>query len=172
MRGILELVPLALGITLVAGLTWFLLTRDIALGTWLLAALLLFHGWVHVMFVFPAPEPAAASAGSLAYPFDMSRSWLISNVGLDAGVVRGVGVVLMIATVAWFLLAALATVGWIVPAGWWPGLVLFGATTSTLLLVVFFSPALLLGFGINAVLWWMVIAAAWTPVAAGSPVTS
>jgi len=172
MKGILELVPIGIGVVLAAGFTWFLLNRNMALGPWLLAALLLFHGWVHVMFVFPAPEPAAASAGSLAYPFDMSRSWLITNAGIDAGVVRSVGVVLMVATVVAFVLAALSTVGWIVPAGWWSGLVLFGATTSTLLLVLFFSPALLLGFGINAVLWWLVLAAAWAPVATGSPVTS
>ena len=39
-----RLVPLAIGVALVGGLTWLLLDRDAALGTWLLAALLLGHG--------------------------------------------------------------------------------------------------------------------------------
>ena len=72
----------------------------------------------------------------------------------------------MIVTFAMFALAALATVGWIVPAGWWAGLVLGAAATSTLMLVLFFSPALLLGFAINAALWWLVLATVWNPMVA------
>ena len=39
-------------------LTLYLLGTNPALGSWLLAALLLAHGWVHLMFVFPRPAPA------------------------------------------------------------------------------------------------------------------
>ena len=166
MKAILELVPIGIGVALVGAVTWFLLDRDIGAGKWLLAGLLLAHGWVHVMFLFPAPDAASATAGGLAYPFAMSRSWLISNAGLDAGLVRTVGVGVMIVTFAMFALAALATVGWIVPAGWWAGLVLGAAATSTLMLVLFFSPALLLGFAINAALWWLVLATVWNPMVA------
>ena len=87
MKAILELVPIGIGVALVGAVTWFLLDRDIGAGKWLLAGLLLAHGWVHVMFLFPAPDAASATAGGLAYPFAMSRSWLISNAGLDAGLV-------------------------------------------------------------------------------------
>lgn len=168
MRAILDLLPIGIGAALVAALAWFLLDRDIGVGKWLLAALLLAHGWVHVMFVFPAPEAAPATAGGLAYPFDMTRSWLITNAGLDADLLRSVGIVVMVATVVAFVLAALATVGWLVPAGWWTGLVLGGATASTLMLVLFFSPALLLGFVINAALWWLALASVWSPITAGA----
>ena len=165
MKAILDLLPIGIGVALVGALAWFLLDRDIGVGKWLLAALLLAHGWVHVMFVFPAPEAAPATAGGLAYPFDMTRSWLIGSAGVDAGLVRSVGIALMMATLATFALAALATVGWLVPAGWWTGLVLGGAAASTLMLILFFSPALLLGFGINAALWWLVLASVWSPLA-------
>ena len=165
MKAILDLLPIGIGVALVGALAWFLLDRDIGAGKWLLAGLLLAHGWVHIMFVFPSPETAPATAGGLAYPFDMTRSWLITTTGLDAGLVRTIGVLVMSATFALFTLAALATVGWLVPATWWAGLVLGAAATSTLMLVLFFSPALLLGFAINAALWWLVLASVWSPLA-------
>lgn len=165
MKAISELLPLAIGIAVIGAITWFLLDRNIGLGRWLLALLLLAHGWVHVMFVFPAPQAAPVTAAGLAYPFDMDRSWLIVSPGLDAGMVKTVGVVLMAAVFVAFALAAMATIGLLVPAGWWGGLVLVGAAGSTLLLALFFSPALLLGFAINVVLLWLVLASAWTPLA-------
>ena len=165
MKAILDLLPVGIGVALVGAVTWYLLDRDIGAGRWLLAALLFAHGWVHIMFVFPAPEASTATAGGLAYPFDMSRSWLIGNVGLDAGMVRTVGTVVMLITFASFVLAALSTMGWLIPTGWWEGLILGAAATSTLLLVEFFSPALLLGFVINAALWVLVLASIWAPAA-------
>jgi hypothetical protein len=168
MKVLTELLPIGAGIALVAAVTWFLLDRNVGLGKWLLAALLFAHGWVHVMFLFPTPVAAPAAAGGLTYPFDMGRSWLITGMGLDAGAVRIVGIVLIVATLVGFLLAALATLGWLVPASYWGGLVLASAAGSTVLLVLFFSPALLLGFGINVALWILVLASVWSP--SGGPV--
>lgn len=162
MKALLDLAPIGIGVALVGALTWFLLDRDIGAGRWLLAALLLAHGWVHVMFVFPVPE-AASTAGGLAYPFDMGRSWLVTSLGLDAVAVRSIGIAVIVVTVVAFLAAALATMGWLVPTGWWAGLVLGAAASSTLMLALFFSLALLLGFAINAALWAFVIASIWTP---------
>jgi hypothetical protein len=169
MKGVTELLPLAIGIAVIGGATWFLLDRNVGFGKWLLAGLLFAHGWVHLMFVFPTPEPAPAAGGGLAYPFDMTRSWLITNAGLDVGVVRTVGIVVMVAAVAASTLAALSTVGLLVPAGWWAGLVVGAAVGSTLLLVLFFSPALILGFAINLALLWLALASHWSPVAGGMP---
>ena len=165
MKAILDLLPIGIGVALVGALTWFLLDRDIGAGKWLLAGLLLAHGWVHVMFVFPAPTEATATAGGLAYPFDMSRSWLITNVGLDAGMIRAAGIVVMTVTVVGFALTALSTVGWLVASEWWAALLVGAAISSSLLLALFFSPALLLGFGINAALWTLMLTSLWSPVA-------
>ncbi len=169
MKALLDLLPIGIGVALVATVTWFLLDRDIGAGRWLLAALLFAHGWVHVMFVFPAPEAASATEGGLAYPFEMGRSWLITNAGLDAGTIRTIGIVVVVVTFVAFLLAALSTVGWLVPSGWWNGLLLGAAASSTLLLALFFSPALLLGFAINAALWVLVIASIWSPMTGRVP---
>ena len=161
MKTITDLLPLAVGIALVGAVTWYLLDRDIGPGKWLLAGLLFAHGWVHVMFVFPKPE--ATTAGGTEWPFDMGRSWLISGVGLDAGLVRNLGLVVMIAVFAGFLLSALSTVGILVPAGWWSGLLIGSAAGSTLLLAMFASPTFLLGFAINVALVWLVTASIWSP---------
>jgi hypothetical protein len=169
MKTVTELLPLAIGVAVAGVVTWFLLGRNLAAGRWLLAGLLFAHGWVHLMFVFPQPEPARATAGGTAWPFDMSRSWLISGAGLDVSLVRTVGIVLMAVVFVGFVLGALSTVGLLVPAGWWSGLVVGAAVGSFLLLALFFSPTLLLGLAIDLALVWLVMAGVWSPAAASLP---
>ncbi len=166
MKAITDLLPLAIGIAVIGGVTWFLLDRGWAAGPWLLAALLFGHGWVHMMFVFPKPA-ADASAGGPEWPFDMTRSWLVTGAGLDVGVVRMVGLVLMVLVFVAFVLGALSTVGVLVPVGWWATLVIAAAIGSTLFLALFFSPALLLGFAINVAALWLVTASIWSPTRPG-----
>jgi hypothetical protein len=169
MKLITSLLPLGIAIAVVGGATWFLLTRGWALGPWLLALLLFAHGWVHLVFLFPQPEPAAATAGGLAYPFDMDRSWLIGGLGLDGGLVRTAGMILMAVVFVLSVLAALATVGILVPAAWWAPLVVASAIGSMFLLTLFFSPLFLLGYAIDLALLWLVFASVWSP--GTSPVT-
>jgi len=163
MRAITSLLPLAIAIAAVAGVTWFLLTRGWGLGPWLLALLLLAHGFVHLVFLFPQPEPATVTAGALAYPFDMDRSWLIGGAGLEAGLVRTIGTVLMVVVFVLTALAALATVSLLVPVGWWAPLVVASALSSALLLTLFFSPLLMLGYAIDLALLWLVVGSVWSP---------
>ena len=144
-----RLVPLAIVVALVGGLTWLLLDSDAALGTWLLAALLLGHGAAHVAFVVPTPEPARTAGSELEWPFDLGRSWPVTRLGLDAGIVRGAGIALTAVTAVASLLAALATIGIVVPTDWWAGLVVAEAVSSLLLLTLCFSPILLNGFAIE-----------------------
>jgi hypothetical protein len=164
MKTLVELLPLAIGLALIGALTWFLLDREIVVGRWLLAALLFSHGWVHVMFVFP--QPAASTADAARWPFDMGRSWLIGG-GLDPGMVRALGVALIAVVLVGSLLAALATMGWLVPAGWWGFLVVGSAAASIVLLGMFYAPMLILGFVIDIALIVFVFASAWRP--SGSP---
>ena len=84
MNTVTRLLPLAIGAALVAGLTWFLLDRDVELGRWLLAALILGHGLAHLAFVVPTPEPAKATGSGMEWPFDLGRSWPVTRIGLDA----------------------------------------------------------------------------------------
>lgn len=163
MRILTSLLPLAFAVAAAAGVTWFLLTRGWALGPWLLALLLFAHGWVHVVFLFPQPDPATATSDGLAYPFDMDRSWLIGGAGLEAGLVRTVGIVVMAVVSIASLLAALATVGLLVPVGWWGPLVVTSALSSMLLLTLFFSPLFLIGYAIDLALLWLVVGSVWSP---------
>ena len=99
----------------------------------------------------------------------MSRSSLITRGGLEDDGVRVLGSALVAGVFGAFALAAASTVGLLAPASWWRFLVLAGAAGSTLLLAVFFSPALPLGFLINLGLLWIVVASRWTP--APGPIT-
>ena len=46
---------------------------------------LLAHGLIHASYVAPSP---AATAGGPEWPFDMARSWLVTSLGMDPGVVE------------------------------------------------------------------------------------
>jgi hypothetical protein len=146
-------------VLVVAGVAiWWLLSKDLAAGPWLLAALLLGHGLVHLLFAVPATPGAD---GGNAWPFEMARSWAVTRAGLELGLVRVIGAVLISVTVAAFALAALATVGVIVPSGWWQPAIALGAIASVATLVLFFDPQLVLGLGIDIVLLWLVATRAW-----------
>ena len=162
MRTTSQLVPLAIGVAVVGGVTWLLLEGDSVLGTWLLAALILGHGLAHLAFVAPTPEPTRSGAGK-AWPFDLGDSWLVGRFGLDPVIVRAAGRALTTVAVVTSLLAALATVGIVIPADWWPGLVVALAVSSMLLLALRFSPAFVVGFGIDAALLWLVFLSGWRP---------
>lgn len=157
------LAPLAIAIAVIALVVWLMLINDIVLGQWLLALLVFAHGWVHLMFVFPKPERGGDYAGVSEYPFDFGRSWLIRRAGLDISVARTVGLVVMVVTFAASLLAALATVGLIVPVDWWAPLMLVAAVASSVMLVLFYSPALILGFAIDALIVVLVLSGSWSP---------
>lgn len=157
------LAPLAIIVAVLAAAVWLMLVNDIVLGPWLLAFLVFVHGWVHLMFVFPKPERGNAYAGTGEYPFDFGRSWLIRRAGLDAGPVRIIGFALMAAVFGLCLLAALSTIGLIVPSDWWAALMVLAALSSTLMLALFYSPALVLGFFTNAAMVVLVVSGSWSP---------
>ena len=163
MNTVRQLLPLAIGVALVAGVTWLLLDRDVELGRWLLAALILGHGLAHLAFVVPTPEPAKPTGSGIDWPFDLGRSWPVTRIGLDARLVRGAGIVLTAVTVVTSLLAALATIGILVPADWWSGLVVAQAVSSLFLLALCFSPILLNGFAIDLALLWLALLSGWNP---------
>lgn len=125
----------------------------------LLAALLLAaHGLVHASFLSPRPP---AKPGSPQWPFDLAHSWLLTPMGVGASVTRPIGIVLLVVVVAGYLAAALALIG-ILPALFVPGVVV-GSVASIVMLALFFHRWLVLGFAIDAVLLWAVLANGWRP---------
>jgi hypothetical protein len=159
-KSVVGILPWAIVVTAIGGAIWWMLARDIGAGRWVLAALLVGHGLVHVMFSVPTP---AATAGGPDWPFDMARSWMVTSVGLDFNVVRSVGLAVIAIVVVGFAVAALSTVGFVVPSGWWRPVVAVSAVASAVLLVVFFEPQLSLGLGIDAVVLGVVAIGAWAP---------
>jgi hypothetical protein len=124
----------------------------------LFASFLLAHGAVHAGFVSPRPVPAP---GTPPWPFELGRSWLLSPIVPDPGVVRVLGLALVAVTLAGFSLAAMASLG-LLPPGLWAPSVAIGAAGSLALLVLFFHPWLLLGVAIDLGLLWAVLVR-WAP---------
>jgi hypothetical protein len=158
MKAIGSMLPWAVSLAVAGVMIGWMLARDVTAGKWLLGGLLFAHGAVH--FLYAAPGPDANGAG---WPFDMTRSWMIAGPGFSPSLVRSVGWALIVVTAAGFAAAALSAVGVVIPAGWWEPAVIGGAAVSTLTLVLFFDPQLVLGVGINAVLLWMVSVNWWAP---------
>ena len=141
MRSIVKLAPLAVGLAIFAVVVAVLLNDQTPLGTWLLAAFLLGHGLVHMMFVVPSARSSWRGSGrhgvSVRRRQILARRrhvltalfgrWLV--IGLVAVVVVGYG------------LAALATVGILLPASWWPLLVIVATSASAALMLISCHPA-------------------------------
>jgi hypothetical protein len=163
MKSIAKLVPLAVVLLVFAVVVAILLQQNAGLGSWLLAAFLMGHGLVHFMFVVPQPVTAGQGAGDMDYPFDASKSWLVSVHILDSALVRPLVIGLVAIVVAGYALAALATVGILVPSSWWSVLVVVATSASGALMVLSLSPGLVLGIAIDVVLLWLAIIAAWSP---------
>jgi hypothetical protein len=154
------ILPWAVVLAAAGGGTWWLLSRDAAAGRWVLAALLIGHSLIHVMFVMPAQSATAAGPD---WPFNIARSWALTGVKLNPNVIHVVGMALVAVVVAGFALAALSTVGILVPPGLWQVTVAVSALASAAVLLVFFDLQLVLGIGVDAGLLWIVVARAWAP---------
>jgi hypothetical protein len=114
-------------------------------------------------YVVPTPDPARTTGAGMPWPFDLGDSWLVGRFGLNPGMVRATGATLAAIAIGTSLLAALATVGLLLPMDWWPGLVIALAVSSLLLLILRFAPAFGIGFGIDAALLWLVLLSGWRP---------
>jgi hypothetical protein len=162
MNELLKLAPLAVALVVVAAVIAFMLSRGMTLGTWLLAAFLVGHGLVHIAFATPVPA-TPAPAGGMEYPFDVNEAWLVTSRIADVSIVRVLVWALVAVTVIGYLLAALSTVGIVVPTTLWPALVVAATAASAALMIIGLTPALALGIAIDIVLFAVVFTSAWSP---------
>ena len=95
--------------------------------------LLLAHGLVHLLYL--ADDVSE---------FSMDRSWLVSGAAR-----RPVALALLAATIAAFALLALVVWGLPGLSGAWPGLMAAGCLLSMALLILFWSPWLIVGLAID-----------------------
>jgi hypothetical protein len=127
--------------------------------TWLAALFLLAHALIHASYLSPRPP---ATAGGPAWPFELTRSWILSPLGLDGDPGRLLGIALIAVTLVAFAVAALAVIG-IAGQGLFVPAVVAGSIASIALLALFFHPWLVLGIAIDVALLWAVLVARWTP---------
>jgi hypothetical protein len=131
-----------------------------------LGLLLVAHATIHLGYVSPAPP---RTAGGPEWPFVMSRSPLVTWLGVGQGPVQALGIGLVCLTVVGLVGAALAAIGFVVPQAWWPYLAVTGSAASLAVLMLFFHPWLLVGVGIDLGLLYMALIAGWTPLEVGIP---
>ena len=162
-RLVRELGPLAVGVALFGVVIAWLLQSGNPIGSWLLAAFLIGHGLVHVMFAIPQKAVQPATAGGPQWAFGMDQSWLLSPMGATTGALRALGMALIAVTVVAFALAGLATIPLLLPATLWPALIVVASVASLGLMTMFFNPYLVIGVAIDLVLIWIALAAAWLP---------
>jgi hypothetical protein len=162
-RIIRELGPLAIVAVAVGAVTLWLLATNPGVGSWVLAVILFGHGWVHLMFLFPKPAPSETGKPATAWSFDLRAGWLAARAGSGSGALVAAGRVLAVVTFVLSGLAALATIGILVPVSWWQGLVVASSLASLAMLVVWFAPMLLLGILIDVALVSLAIAGPWSP---------
>jgi len=128
-----------------------------------LAAFTLAHAAIHLGYVSRRPP----DSGGPAWPFELNRSWLLSRLGVDPGIVRLIGFALVSATLAGYGLAALAALG-LAPAGLWAPAIVGASAASIGVLSLFFHPWLALGLAIDAAFLWVALAQQWGPAALSS----
>jgi hypothetical protein len=124
----------------------------------LFALFLLAHAGIHTLWFGPRPTP---SVGAPAWPFALETSALV-HAGIHEATARIVGLVLLAGTLVGFGLAALSALA-VLPAATFEVGIALGATASTVMLVAFFHPWLVLGIGIDVVLLWAALILRWTP---------
>ena len=90
--------------------------------TWVIAIVFVIHGIGHVMCLLPA-------LGLDASPTWNSDSWLLTGI-IGQPAANVVSIVIWLAAIIGFLLAALALMGWGVPHEWWRPLAVVSAVIS------------------------------------------
>jgi hypothetical protein len=125
----------------------------------LLSAFFMAHAAIHFGFISPAPAPAA---GAPPWPFDLTRSWLLTSLGMDASVTRALGVGLLLVLSLGYAAATLVMMG-VLPERLFAAGIIVGAIASLMLLGLFFHPWLVLGAVIDIALLYLVFGTGWAP---------
>ena len=107
------------------------------------------HGLIHASYGSPAPAP---KPGAPEWPFVLTRSWILTPLGLNATVTQAIGTGLWILTAAGYVLAGLGFLGVPVLQHVWQPLTIAASITSLLLLVLFWHLWLVLGIIIDVAL--------------------
>jgi hypothetical protein len=124
-----------------------------------IAAFLLAHAGIHVLFLSPPPP---ATADGPAWPFATGSSWLVTRFGVAPAPIRDLAFALVAVIIGAFALAAIAAIGVATASLWLPAVVI-GSMASIALLAMCFHPWLILGVGIDIALLYATLVVGWIP---------
>jgi hypothetical protein len=115
---------------------------------------LIAHGWIHGSYLQKRPEQ---KPGAPVWPFELGHSWLLSPLGVPGGMVKGIGTLLAIVTVAGFTVSGLGWLGVPVLKTWWVPATIVSSIASLLLLLLYWNTMLVLGIVIDAVILYLAV---------------
>ncbi len=117
--------------------------------------LLVIHGLIVAAQSSASFKPSAGAANPAWmnwWPVNLGQSWLlVPSASENIIISRGLGTFWLAAGLA-LIAAGLAVLGIIIPIEWWRNFALAGAALSILLLVVYFHPFFIIGFGADVIL--------------------
>lgn len=101
---------------------------------------LIAHALIHLSFVSPQPP---AQPGAPAWPFDITKSWLLTGVNPD--VLRTIGIILTVVVVVGFIASGLGWFGVPLLKTYWVGITVVSSLSSILLIVLFWNNWFVMG---------------------------
>ena len=120
---------------------------ELATGAFLIA-----HGLVHLLYLAPKVDDPQ-------FPFVPERSWFAAAVHLEVGAARAVFSSIAVVTA---LAYAVAGLGVVLDAGWWPALAVAGSAASLTVLLLGFHPWLVFGVAIDVGIVALALSGGWS----------
>jgi hypothetical protein len=127
----------------------------------LIGLFLIAHGLIHAAFLSPKPP---VKDGGPEWPFDLTKSWLLTPLGLNTEIIKIIGIVLVIGVTLGFVLSGL---GWLGIEGLksiWVPTTIASCALSVILLVVFWHNWLIMAPIIDIVLLTLIYMKDWRPL--------
>jgi hypothetical protein len=124
----------------------------------IVAALLVMHGAMHLSFFMP--DWYYEVRGDM--PFDLTRSTVLSSIGLDSGLWQPLGIVLVALAFGGLIVGAASLVKLLPPRYGLPAMAV-GAIASLASIVVFYHPWLIVGILVDGAILAGVAVGEWLP---------
>jgi hypothetical protein len=116
----------------------------------LLAPFLVVHAAIHIGYICGP-----------AWPFVAGDPWLVTLLGVGPGMVRTIGIALVLVAFVGYLLAAVSAAGF--ASFLWPVFLPVASVASAIVLAAFLTPSTLPGLAIDALLLFATFIRGWRP---------
>lgn len=103
---------------------------------------LIVHALIHSSFISKAPPQ---QPGAPAWPFDITKSWALSPMGINSEVLKIIGIILTLAATIGFVLSGLGWLGVPFLKSIWVPVTVFSSIVSIVLIVLFWNNWFIMG---------------------------